>query len=135
MKCPIGCNSILTNEGEDHTKALAHFDKCPKMMVKCDVCCYTHFPNQSSQMECVMKLLSVIKEKDHGMIKSDQHVYKLLQLCKEKDSEIEKLQNRIKVLEQRGNETKLYQKMQSQHNTKQVSANQTQIIDLPNPLV
>lgn len=45
IKCPIGCNAVLHSEGDHHKSALAHYDKCPLMMVKCDICGYNHFPN------------------------------------------------------------------------------------------
>ena len=39
IKCPMNCNTTLTNDENDgHKSALSHFDKCPKMMIKCDIC-------------------------------------------------------------------------------------------------
>lgn len=99
IKCPLGCNTVLVSEGNHHKTALAHYDKCPNMMINCEICCFAHFPNQSSQMECVMKLLSVIKEKDQSLKEKDQNMYKLLNLCKEKDQEIDKLKYKIERYE------------------------------------
>ena len=64
IKCPIGCNAVLKGHGKEHTEALEHYSKCPLMMIQCDICNQNHFPNQNSYMECVNKLLSLIKEKD-----------------------------------------------------------------------
>lgn len=63
MECPMGCGTILSNKDDDAelTKSLAHYKECPKVLVDCDVCGYSHMKDEgANHLECVKKLKSVI---------------------------------------------------------------------------